>query len=60
MVVTVKGRRPDSLDPHGYTPLHLAAQSEDKVQLGYAVVQQQFVSQGVRAVYGKHALARAA
>ena len=43
MVVTVKGRRPDSLDPHGYTPLHLAAQSEDKsVQLGYAVVQQQF------------------
>lgn len=28
MVVTVKGRKPDSLDPHGYTPLHLAAQSE--------------------------------
>lgn len=27
-VVTEKGRRPDSLDPHGYTPLHLAAQSK--------------------------------
>lgn len=26
--VAVKGRRPDSLDPHGYSPLHLAAQSE--------------------------------
>eukprot|EP00903_Cladosiphon_okamuranus_P016649 g15352.t1 len=27
MVVRVKGRSPDSLDPHGYTPLHLAAQN---------------------------------
>lgn len=26
--VKEKGRHPDSLDPHGYTPLHLAAQSE--------------------------------
>ncbi|CAM9984426.1 unnamed protein product [Ectocarpus sp. 4 AP-2014] len=25
--VAVKGRRPDSLDPHGYSPLHLAAQN---------------------------------
>ncbi|CBJ30948.1 Chain A, Crystal Structure Of A Designed Full Consensus Ankyrin [Ectocarpus siliculosus] len=25
--VGVKGRRPDSLDPHGYCPLHLAAQN---------------------------------
>ena len=29
-VVTKKGRRPDILDPHGYTPLHLAAQSENQ------------------------------
>lgn len=27
--MTVKGRRPDTLDPHGYTPLHFAAQSEE-------------------------------
>ncbi|CAM9853353.1 unnamed protein product [Ectocarpus fasciculatus] len=27
MSVAVKGRRPDSLDPHGYSPLHLAAQN---------------------------------
>lgn len=27
-VVVVKGRSPDALDPHGYTPLHLAAQSK--------------------------------
>lgn len=26
-----KGRSPDSLDPHGYTPLHLAAQRESAV-----------------------------
>ncbi|CAM9988610.1 unnamed protein product [Ectocarpus sp. 8 AP-2014] len=25
--VAVRGRRPDSLDPHGYSPLHLAAQN---------------------------------
>lgn len=29
-IVAKKGRRPDILDSHGYTPLHLAAQSENQ------------------------------